>query len=108
MARDRRNEPERLFEELARSRGWVPTKLGWPDFMCRNPEDGKIIAVEVKPRIGDGRLKSLKESQADCMDWLTSKGIRCFVSDGEVLEPYEREKHRHGWKRRLAKSLLKV
>lgn len=95
MKRPRGNEPERLLEALASSKGWRPTKRGWPDFMCINEMTGEIIAVEVKPRInGEGsRTQLLKRDQAACMDFLTKHGIRCFVSDGLTLEPYDRERH---------------
>lgn len=93
--RKRRNEPERKLADLAELKGWIPSKRGWPDFMCTNPETGEMIAVECKPRIGPGkRHKYLRREQVQCMDYLTNKGIRCFVSDGETLEPYHREKHR--------------
>jgi hypothetical protein len=88
------NVPEDDFAALARENGWRPTKRGWPDFLCFGP-NGEIIAVEVKPRLRDGRrTKRLKADQANCMDALSAVGIRCFVSDGKTLEPYDRELHR--------------
>lgn len=90
------NECERAFEEVAAFEGWATTKRGWPDFLCTNEKTGERIAVEVKPRTKNGRLVYLKRDQADCMDFLSSLGVRCFVSDGETLEPYSRERHRPG------------
>lgn len=80
--------------QLAASKGLSATKQGWPDFLCIG-SDGEAIAVEVKPRVSDGsRMKRVKESQAVCMDFLTSKGVKCYVSDGVALEPYDRSTHR--------------
>jgi hypothetical protein len=89
----RMNEAEGRFERTAHEKGWQVTKRGWPDFLCRHP-DGTVVAVEIKPRMKDGtRLKILKREQADAMDWLTSIGVRCFVSDGDTLEEYRRDIH---------------
>lgn len=98
--RERRNEHERALDELAERNGWRATKRGWPDFLCFNRSTGEIIAVEVKPRIPSGRMKALRADQAACMDFLKSKGIRCFVSDGSTLEPYDRQKHREDRRRK--------
>ena len=88
------NDAEDRFEKLARSNGWGVTKRGWPDFMCTLP-DGELIAVEVKPRVkSKTRMKQLASDQVTCMDFLTAHGIRCFVSDGVTLEPYEPTVHR--------------
>ena len=90
------NWHEAKLEEKATIAGWKVTKRGWPDFICTHPEAGERIAVEVKPPHGkhrDGRLKSLKRDQADCMDWLEANGIRCFMSDGISLFRYDRAKH---------------
>lgn len=88
------NEPERNLEELASENGWTTTKRGWPDFLCTNELTGEKIAIEVKPRCQNGRLQYLKREQADCMDFLSEHGIKCYVSDGIVLEPYSRKVHR--------------
>ena len=83
------NITEKAFADLAASRGWEVTKRGWPDFLCFGP-DGKVIAVEVKPRTKDGRrLKQLKTEQRRVLDALSQLGVPCFVSDGESLIPYE-------------------
>jgi hypothetical protein len=87
------NEPEHKLARLAERNGWTPTKRGWPDFLCFGP-DGEVIAVEVKPRDAAGQLKRLKVDQANAMDWLQAHGIRCYVSDGDTLEKYNRAKHR--------------
>lgn len=89
---ERQNGPERAFEELAERNGWIATKRGWPDFLCRD-EQG-LFAVEVKPRMRTRPgMKVLKREQAATMDLLTAHGIRCFVSDGETLEPYDSKLH---------------
>lgn len=99
----RRNHCESLFEELATKNGWRTTKRGWPDFLCFHGKE--VIAVEVKPRTRDGsRTQLLKRDQAACMDFLVSKGIRCFVSDGQTLEVYSREKHGSESLRRAARA----
>ena len=90
-----KNKNEQAFAELAEKNGWRYSKRGWPDFLCFNDETGEIIVVEVKPRVAEGkRTQALKAEQAACMDFFKAKGIRCFVSDGEILEPYDRQKHR--------------
>ncbi|MDE2100068.1 MAG: hypothetical protein KGL39_22630, partial [Patescibacteria group bacterium] len=94
------NVTEADFQRLAYKAGWRTTKRGWPDFLCFGPA-GEVIAVEVKPRSRQtGRLGLLKREQADCMDALKVRGIRCFVSDGCTLEPYERSRHAPEWRRR--------
>lgn len=40
------NDAESAFEFWARSQGWVITKRGWPDFLCRR--GAEVAAVEVK------------------------------------------------------------
>lgn len=87
------NPTEDLFSALALRKGWEATKRGWPDFVCFLP-DGEMIVVEVKPRKKDGSLKWLKVSQVRVMEKLTAAGIRCFVSDGKVLEPFDAKRHR--------------
>ena len=106
---ERFNTPERLFEELAKLKGWTVTKRGWPDFLCFT-ETGEMIAVEVKPRMKRrSGFKVLKREQAKTMDILTAHGISCFVSDGETLEPYDPKTHagesRRYSRHRFAKKL---
>ena len=98
MNKKRRNANERAFTELADRKGWEWTKRGWPDFLCEDYEG--LFAVEVKPRRADGQLGLLRREQADTLDWLSSLGVRCFVSDGEVLEEYDRETHASESRRR--------
>jgi hypothetical protein len=80
-----RNTPERLFARMAESRGWDITKRGWPDFLCWR--DGKLVAVEVKPR----GSHPLKASQLRVMRYLVAHGIDCYKwsPDGgfEKIEP---------------------
>lgn len=90
--RRRQNGPEASLEQIARQAGWRPTKRGWPDFICTGP-GGEKIAIEVKPRTQSGRCQYLKPDQVRVLDWLRSLGVRCFVSDGVTLEPYDRGRH---------------
>lgn len=84
---ERKNTPERNAEGLLLSLGYRVTKRGWPDFIGYGP-DGRMIAVEVKPRTSTGRLKQLKREQVMCLNALKSAGIPVFLSDGTSLEPY--------------------
>ena len=103
---DRRNGPEQKFAQLAAEKGWFATKRGWPDFLCFN-EDGEMIAVEVKPQMRSRPgVKVLRRDQANCMDVLTAHGIRCFVSDGETIEPYDPAVH-NDESRRYSRHRLK-
>jgi hypothetical protein len=89
------NLTEEAFAQLAERNGWEVTKRGWPDFLCFGPND-EVIAVEVKPRLADpskGRMKVLSRYQVRVMDILQAAGVRCFVSDGDKLEPYRPERH---------------
>jgi hypothetical protein len=87
-AKNRQNPPERAFALMAERKGWKATKQGWPDFLCWDSE-GRLFAVEVKPRLKDGRrMKWLKKEQAEVMELLERQGIPCFVSDGEALERF--------------------
>lgn len=90
------NVAEDAFLRFAKKRGWRITKRGWPDFLCLS-RSGEWFAVEVKPRRRDGLpgTKALKPEQIACMDFLTTRGVRCYVSDGEEIYPYT-EKHRRG------------
>lgn len=99
------NEPELMFAKKAIENGWIPTKRGWPDFLCFGPK-GEIICVEVKPRQKNGKLEMLRVDQANTMDFFSSKGIRCFVSDGLTLEVYDRSKHAPKKRRRGANRWL--
>ena len=76
------NEPENDFVRFALHEGWSVSKRGWPDFLCIS-KSGEIFAVEVKPGI---RVPSL--DQVRCFEWLTSLGVRCYVSDGKKMALY--------------------
>ena len=99
MSRTRYNVPEAKLEKLAGKAGWRASKRGWPDFVCYAP-DGEIIAVECKPRLRNGDLAMLRVDQEHVMRWLTTHGIRCFVTDGETLEPFDAAKHAPAGRRR--------
>lgn len=88
------NDNERAFQLLAMRNDWTVTKRGWPDFLCYGP-NGRIIAVEVKPRQADGFLKSITLAQNRAMKALTKLGVECYVSDGETLEPFDPARHYH-------------
>ena len=89
-----RNGPERAFEELARAQSWNVSKRGWPDFICFD-SDGRLFVVEVKPRLRSrvGKFKMLKREQMRALDALKALGIPCYVSDGHVLDPYDKDRH---------------
>lgn len=85
------NLSESRFSNLAESKGWNVTKRGWPDFLCWD-KDGNPFAVEVKPKYGKRQLR-LRREQDVCMRFLQSQGVRCFLSDGRTLQPFDPEKH---------------
>lgn len=92
----RTNTAENAFEQKCRDNDWEVSKRGWPDFIVfpEGPGGGtEPFVVEVKPRSADGKLKPLKREQIRVLSWLQSKGIRCWVSDGETMEPYEEWRH---------------
>lgn len=93
------NTAERSFFELAKEAGWEPSKRGWPDFICFHP-DGRVIAVEVKPRLKNGQSGLLKTEHARVMAFLKSVGVKCYVSDGEKLEPFDPAIHANPKRRR--------
>lgn len=80
------NETEEKFRELAEELGFEVTKCGWPDFLCYSEDE--LIAVEVKPN--RGQLKPTR-SQARCMAALSRAGIKCFLSEGTRLVPFDPE-----------------
>lgn len=86
------NGPEDEFTKLAIHKRWSFTKRGWPDFVCQS-QNGEWFVVEVKPRTTAGKLKALKADQIACLDWLSSLGVRCYISDGRTMERYA-ESHR--------------
>lgn len=93
--RQRINGPENDFGTLAISKKWAVSKKGWPDFLCRS-RSGEIFCVEVKPRRKDGKgFLALQVEQIACLDWLTSLGVRCYISDGNIMERYN-QRHRRG------------
>lgn len=77
-----RNKYEQAFADSAREGGWDITKRGWPDFICYSPKG--VIVVEVKPP-----GQQLRKEQWLCMKMLADAGIKCFVSDGTVLIPFD-------------------
>ena len=79
------NRFENRFAQLAHSLGWEVTKQGWPDFVCYGADD-QLIAVEVKPFGG-----WLRPEQKRLMAALSNAGVRCFISDGDTLQPFDPE-----------------
>lgn len=90
-AKDWGNTTETAFDEWAKSQGYVVTKRGWPDFLCL--KDGRVAAVEVKPRTKKGRHKHLKLEQVVSLAVLQKSGIDCYLSDGRSLEPFRLADH---------------
>lgn len=72
LSRKPKNEAEGLFYEQMQANGWSLTKRGWPDFLC--VRDGKLCAVEVKPRSD----VPLKKNQLAIMGLLSAHGIACY------------------------------
>jgi len=85
MRREYKNLAEEAFCKFIEVEGFYPIKRGWPDFFCRHPETGEIILVEVKPN----SWEQLKAEQYVVMEYLISKGIKCFRWDpiNRNLEP---------------------
>jgi ferredoxin len=86
------NRGEEALRANAAEAGCEVCKRGWPDFFCFD-SSGRPFVVEVKPRSPNGRLQRLKREQSIVMAELKKLGLRCYVSDGKVLEPYDPGKH---------------
>lgn len=87
-----RNAHEHAFQKKAAAKGYFVTKRGWPDFFCLDLQ-GRPFVVEVKPRRKDGRTHRLRKSQSLVLQHFRKLGVRCYVSDGATLEPYDPAKH---------------
>lgn len=74
-----KNRPEEEFCKFAEALGFVPSKRGWPDFICINPRDGGIMLVEVK----DTAIHPLKKEQMSVMRMLSEYGLPCYRWDSE-------------------------
>lgn len=103
MDRVYRNGPEAKFVALAAAKGWAVTKRGWPDFLVRINKNSYAV-VEIKPRTTKGTLKLLKKQQLECLLFFRSKGIPCYVSDGEVIEEFNPAIHGDETRRRRKKT----
>ena len=85
----RTKKPKNIAEgqcyDLLESKGWTPTKKGWPDFFC--VKDDKICIIEVKPTSS----QKLKKSQRLVMRLLSKYGVPCYkwTPDGgfELMHP---------------------
>ncbi len=73
-----KNIPEENFCRFIEDLGFTPTKRGWPDFICINP-DGKFIIVEVK----DTKTHPLKKEQLAIMKILAGAGIPTYRWDNQ-------------------------
>ena len=69
-----KNVPEEMFARCMELMNWEVTKRGWPDFFCWHP-DGKFAMVEVK----DTAKHPLKKEQKRTMEYLSQRGIPCYV-----------------------------
>jgi hypothetical protein len=83
------------FRQRAVARGWAVFGTGWPDFACFSPQS-EMIAVEVKRRFANGAYEQLQPHQAQVMMALSQSGVKCYLSNGAHLEPFNAEKH--GWR----------
>lgn len=90
-SREYTNTNENQLVRKAEQNGWTATKRGWPDFLLY--KDGEYICVEVKHRQKNGAMDRLKTQQIITMQLLTDHGIKCYVSDGNVLEPFDPNVH---------------
>lgn len=80
------NVHEQRFADMARALGWRVTKQGWPDFFCYDPDTEGVIFVEVKPP-----GQKLRAHQWLVMRTLARLGVKCFLSDGDSLDPFDPE-----------------
>jgi hypothetical protein len=73
---DRRykNKAEQEFAQKAKTRGWMVTKCGHPDFICYRQDQEYMIMVEVKAN----KSQRLKKSQEKFMSFMSKHGIRCY------------------------------
>ena len=78
------NEHENGFYSKACAAGWYVTKRGWPDFFCLSPE-GRIVLVEVKPKLGKSGKWGLTKEQQIVLEALLKAGIEVRISDGKSL-----------------------
>lgn len=97
-----RNEAEARFRATAERNRWGCTKRGWPDFFCCN-ERGPFV-VEVKRVLKDGGMAMLRRDQVMVLNWLRGLGVRCFVSDGITLEPYNPRVHAPAIRRHVRRN----
>jgi len=68
----RNNRAEIKAWEALDMDGWEIARRGWPDYLCW--KDGKVIAVEVKPR----RHHALRRDQRKIMFYLQEAGVPCY------------------------------
>ena len=101
----RSNGPEQKFIQLAHQMNFRATKRGWPDFLCFNDATGEVIVVEVKPRLAtDDGFKIPKRDQVAAMTFLQAHGIKCYVSDGVLLEEFNPDTHAPAYRRRSVRD----
>ena len=83
------NRAEERFLQEALKADWDATKQGWPDFICFKGDD--VICVEVKTTENN----PLRPEQIRVMNFLSSKGIKCFKYslDGK-MQPWEQIKEK--------------
>lgn len=67
-----RNLAENQFVQAARAQGWIVSKRGYPDFICRRGDN--VMLVEVKKTKG----QRLKRSQDFIMNYLAAHGVKCY------------------------------
>lgn len=75
-----KNIAEENFCKFIEKKGFHPTKRGWPDFLCFDYKNSKVIVVEVK----DTRTHPLKKEQYFTMFLLSSYGLPCFRWDNQT------------------------
>jgi len=81
------NESENIFEKAVISLGLRAYRSGWPDYLVFNPEDEKIILIEVKKT-----KTNLRNNQRKMIDMLQKAGLRCEVVKVRTGSPVKQTK----------------
>jgi hypothetical protein len=84
------NEAEAECVARLQARGWTVCRRGWPDFIA--VKDGRIIAIEVKPRHG----QPVKREQAFVLDWLARAGLDVYTWTPDDQHPVPWSAPSHG------------
>jgi hypothetical protein len=75
-----KNKAERLFYDLAKEKGYVIARRGWPDYLVYDEAENRYFAVEVKP----SKDCPLKGSQIATAELLTHVGLDTLVWSPDI------------------------